>query len=206
MNIAVLGANGRSGRAFVAAALAAGHVVRAGVHSDNPFRSTPSLTVVECDATKVDDLRRLIKGTDAVVSLIGHSRGSSATVQTVAMHELVPLMEARGPKRLVSLTGTGVRCPGDKVTLLDRLLNFGLGIFDPARLRDGQQHVRVIEQSSLEWTVIRVLKLQGTEPQAFVLREHGPTKPYVSRDEVAEAILDVLEQHSFIRQAPIITN
>lgn len=206
MDIAVLGANGRSGRAFVAAALAAGHEIRAGVHQNNPFRSTPSLTVVDCDATRVDDLRRLIKGADAVVSLIGHSKGSSATVQTVAMHELIPLMEAKGPQRLVSLTGTGVRFPGDKVTLLDQLLNFGLSIFDPARMRDGQQHVRAIKQSNLEWTVIRVLKLQDTEPQRFVLREHGPTKPYVSRDEAAEAILDVLEQHSFIRKAPMVAN
>ena len=60
MNIAVVAANGRSGKAFVECALKAGHSVRAGVHHGNNLTPHPKLAIVECDATKVDDVATLI--------------------------------------------------------------------------------------------------------------------------------------------------
>jgi len=205
MNIAVIAANGRSGQAFVEAALAAGHTVRGGVLGKNFLRPHPGLTVVRCDATKQGDLKALLAGQDAVVSLIGHVKGSPPDVQTVAIQNIASVMESLGVRRLVSLTGTGVRFPGDKVTLLDRLLNLAVMLVDPARVKDGRKHVEVLTRSNLDWTVVRVLKLQDVPPAPFSLTEHGPTKPYVGRVEVAQAILQVLESNGFIRQAPIIS-
>jgi putative NADH-flavin reductase len=205
VNIAVIAANGRSGQAFVEAALAAGHTVRGGVLGKNFLQPHPRLTVVSCDATKEDDLKALLTGQDAAVSLIGHVRGSPPAVQTVAIQKIVSVMEELGIRRLVSLTGTGVRLPGDKITLLDRLLNLAVTFVDPARVKDGRSHVEVLKHSKLDWTVIRVLKLQDVPPAPFSLTEHGPTKPYVGRAEVAQAILRVLGNNDFIRQAPIIS-
>jgi len=125
-------------------------------------------------------------------------------VQTSAIQKVVAAMSELGVKRIVSLTGTGVRFPGDNISLVDRFLNLSIGIIDPARVKDGKNHVDVLKASGLDWTVIRVLKLQNTPPRPFALSEHGPTRWYVSRQEVAQAVLQVLEQHSFIKQAPII--
>lgn len=204
MKIAVIGANGRSGQIFIEAALAAGHTIAAGVHNGT-LPSQPGVTAMECDATNVNDLARLVAGQDAVVSLIGHVKGSPPRVQTDAMRALVPAMQAAGVQRLVSLTGTGVRVPGDRITLIDRILNAAVSVADSARVADGRAHYEVLRQSDLAWTVIRVLKLQNTAPKPFTLRDHGPTRPYVSRQEVAQAILDVLESRSFVQQAPIIS-
>jgi putative NADH-flavin reductase len=205
MKIAVIAANGRSGQAFVERALEAGHQVRGGIRGDSRLPRHACLTLVPCDATRKEDLMNLIKGQEAVVSLIGHIKGSSTDVQTVAIQNVSSVMEELGLKRLVSLTGTGVRFTGDKVTLIDRFLNLGVNIIDPARVRDGRQHVEVLQQTDLDWTVIRVLKLQNVPPKPYRLTPHGPTKPYVGREEVAEAILEVLENSSFIKQAPIIS-
>ena len=205
MNIAVIAADGRSGRVFVERALAAGHSVRAGIHTTNNLTPHPQLSVVPCDATRQSDLQQLIHGQDAVVSFIGHVKGSAPDVQTNAMRTLVAAMHTEGIRRIVSLTGTGVRFPGDHVTLVDRILNVSISLIDPARVRDGRMHVDVLKQSDLDWTVLRVLKLQNTAPTPFVLREHGPTKWYVSRQEVAAAALQVVEQESFITKAPILS-
>lgn len=204
MKIAVIAANGRSGKLFVEKALAAGHSVRAGVHHTNNLTPHERLSTQQCDATNAGDLAKLLDRQDAVVSFIGHVKGSPSHVQTDAMHSLVDTMRLQGLGRVVSLTGTGVRFPGDKITLVDRLLNLSISIIDLARVNDGRDHVQVLKQSNLDWTVIRVLKLQNTSPQPFALLEHGPTKWYVSRDEVAQAVLQVLEENSFIKQAPII--
>jgi putative NADH-flavin reductase len=204
MKIAVIAANGRSGQAFVEAALAGGHSIHAGVRGKSRLEPHPNLTVVECDATNEAQLKNLLSSQDAVASFIGHVKGSKPNVQTIAIQKVVDAMETLGLKRLVSLTGTGVRFPGDKISLVDRFLNLSISIIDPARVKDGKNHVEVLKASSLDWTVIRVLKLQNVPPKSFGLREHGPTKWYVGRQEVAQAVLQVLEQHSFIKQAPII--
>jgi putative NADH-flavin reductase len=205
MKIAVIAANGRSGQAFVEAALTAGHSIRAGVRRKSYLKPHPNLTVVECDATNEAQLKNLLSGQEAVASFIGHVKGSEPNVQTIAIQQVVDVMKALGVKRLVSLTGTGVRFSGDKISLIDRILNLSISIIDPARVKDGKNHVEVLKSSALDWTVIRVLKLQNVPPKPFELREHGPTKWYVSRQEVAQAVLQVLEQHSFIKQAPIIS-
>ena len=204
MKIAVVAANGRSGQTFVEAALNAGHSIRAGVRGDSYLKSHPNLAVIECDATNETQLKNLLSGQDAVASFIGHVKCSEPNVQTIAIEKIVNVMKTLNLTRIVSLTGTGVRFPGDKIGLIDRVLNLSIGIIDPARVKDGIKHVEVLKNSSLDWTVIRVLKLQNVDPKPFILRKHGPTKPYVGRQEVAQAVLQVLEQASFIKQAPII--
>ena len=205
MKIAVLGASGRSGRPFVAAALAAGHAVRAGVRRKAGFTAHRLLEVVTCDATNPEDLRALCQGQDAVVSLIGHVKGSSADVQTVAMHALIPAMREAGVSRLISLTGTGVRFPGDAIDPVDWAMNVAVGIIDPARVKDGIDHVKLIQKSGLDWTVLRVLKLTGGKPGSFKLTPHGPAKWFVGRGEVAQALVEILESEEYLKQAPVLS-
>ena len=205
MKIAVIAANGRLGRMFVEEALKAGHTVRAGVRGDSTLKSHPSLEIVRCDATQIDEIKNLIKDQDCVVSCIGHVKGSPAKVQTIATKNIVAAMNEQKISRFVDVTGTGVRFPGDKITLIDRFLNFGIELIDPKRIDDGRRHQKVLQQSDLDWTTIRVLKLQNVPAKPFDLATAGPTKPYVGRREVARAMLKVIKDHSFLTQAPIIT-
>ena len=206
MRIVVLGAGGRTGRVFVQAALAAGHEVTAAVHTlSDTMTPRDRLHVQLCDATDALQLREVVRGQDAVVSLIGHVKGSAADVQSVAMATLLQVMQECSVTRLVSLTGTGVRMPGDHIPLVDRILNWGVAVVDPKRISDGIRHVELIMQSDTEWTILRVLKLQTHKRSAINLKEHGPTRLYVSREDVVAAICAVLEQRLFIRKAPILS-
>lgn len=205
MKIAVIAANGRSGSEFVERALARGHAIKAGVYGTSHFAEHANLSVATCDATDAKAVEELIGSCDAVASFIGHIKGSPGNVQSDAMRVVTEAMKKNGIKRIVSLTGTGVRFPGDTISVMDRLLNFAIKLIDPARIKDGNDHVAVLKQSSLEWTVLRVLKLQGNHLGSFLLTESGPTKLFVSRRDVADAALQVLEQEAFIRQAPILS-
>ena len=204
MNIAVLAANGRTGKEFVRLALAHGHTVRAGVHGKHKFTPNERLTIIDCDATNPDEVVNLLTTCEAVASFIGHVRGSDPDVQSRAIDTLIAAMQQLDITRLVSLTGTGVRLPGDHITLTDRLLNLSISIIDPARVKDGIHHAKLLQESKLDWTVIRVLKLQQVPKRPYRLLKNGPTKPYVGRREVAEAALEVIEQRTFIKEMPII--
>ncbi len=206
MNIAVIGANGRSGMQFVHAALAAGHVVRAGVRSNHQLSAHPNLTVLSCDATNENDIRELVHGTDAVVSLIGHGRGSAHDLQYRATQTLINVMQSLHLTRVVSLTGSGVRMPGDKITVVDHFFTLSVGLIDPWRVKDGKNHSTLLMDSSLDWTILRVVKLTNSPSSAYTLTNNGPAKTFVSRIEVASAILTILANDSFIKTAPLISN
>jgi putative NADH-flavin reductase len=205
MNIAVIAASGRLGRAFVDKALAAGHTVRAGVRRLDSLPAHANLTIVKCDATNHEEVTSLLRGQDVVVSCIGHTRGSASNVQTNATKILVKIMDDMNIKRFVTVTGTGARFPGDKIGLVDRFLNTAVEIVDPSRVNDGREHLKVLEASDVGWTVIRVLKLQNTSQRAFTLKLNGPTKWFVGRTEAAQAMLQVITDNSFVRQSPIIS-
>ena len=202
--IAVLGASGKSGRAFVKEALAKGYKIRAGVRS-SPLPEQPNLEIITCDATISSDVARLIQGCTAIVSLIGHVRGSSATVQTDAMRVVVEQMKLQGITRIISLTGTGVRVAGDKPTLIDTLANAAIKFIDADRINDGVQHAEILKDSDLSWTIVRVLKLTNRPPTPFTLTQHGPAKLFTSRTEVARAILQILDSTEWTQSAPVVS-
>lgn len=204
MRIAVIAASGRSGQAFVAEALAAGHTVRAGIRGNDQFAPQEGLVTVECDATDISQVTALIEHCDAVVSLIGHVKGSDALVQTTAITTVIRAMEASGIQRIVSLTGVGVGSKGALNQIIVRLLSQITVWVGIDRLKDGLAHAKVLERSSLEWTVVKVLLLSDGEPGKFSLKTRGIVKAPTPRREVAQAILRILEEKSFIREFPII--
>lgn len=203
--IAVIGANGKSGRAFVFAALEAGYAIRAGIHARNSLPQHKKLTVTQVDATDFQNIKTLIQGSDAVVSLIGHVKKSPANLQTDATINIVRAMDELNIKRFISLTGSGVRFSGDMPSPPDRLLNAILKIVMKDIINDGVSHAKVLQNSTLDWTIIRGLVLTEQPAQQFTLTEHGPAKLLCPREEVALGILQVIEETSFVKKAVIIS-
>ncbi|MDP5228234.1 MULTISPECIES: NAD(P)H-binding protein [Arthrobacter] len=205
--IAVLAAQGRSGRACVQALLQAGYRVRAGVRSKGTFAPHPLLDEIPCDVLDQGDVARLLDGASAVVSMIGHNRRSSPTVQSTAIRHCLGIIAERQPDtRLVSLTGTGVRLPGDRIPLLDRAANAAIALVDPKRIADGKEHVRLLQEGPAGFTILRVLKLvNGPHHGGVRLTPHGPAELFTPRARVAAAVVQVLREGSFARQLPVIS-
>lgn len=205
MIVAVIGANGRTGRQFTAAALAAGMSVRAGVRGPHGLDDHDNLTIVACDALSRDEITKLIKGSDAVVSLIGHGPGVSATVQKTATQYALDAMRQYGIRRFIGLTSTGVRMPGDKPGLIDRLGNWFMRQTNPDLLRDGVAYAHVLMQSDCDWTLLRVLKLtNGSHKGLAMLAANVPSEARTPRARVASAIVQLLQGNEFVRQAPVV--
>lgn len=205
MKIAVIAASGRSGRAFVDEALAAGHEVRAGIRGQDPFKPHERLKTFQCDATDIVQVTALIERCDAVVSLIGHVKGSDPFVQTSAIRTVARAMEVAGIKRIVSLTGTGVWVEGDKHRRALDVLNTISRWFGVKRFDDGIAHVKVLEDTPLDWTVLRVTFLTDGKPGRFGFKQHGLAKIPTPRREVALAILRLLHDNSFIHDYPVLS-
>lgn len=203
--VAVIAANGRTGQAFVRATLDAGLTVRAGYHNKNSLPRHQNLVAVRCDATNEDDVQQLLSGADGVVSLIGHVRHSPPNAQTDSMRVVEKVMNELGIKRIISLTGTGVRFPGDTPSLLDRLLNLSIKLIDPERIRDGINHAAFLTSTDLDWTIVRVLKLtNGKHSGSVKFSLTGPAELFTPRSRVAQGILQIIVDDSYKQKTPII--
>lgn len=205
MIVAVIGANGRTGKQFVQAALQSGMTVRAGVRGPHDLEEHDNMTIVACDALSRSEIENLITGSDAVVSLLGHGPGVSATVQKTATQYSLDLMKEHNIRRFVSLSGTGVRMPGDKPGILDSFGNWLISQVDPERVRDGIAHAHVMMQSDRDWTLLRVLKLtNGRHYGGIDLAANVPSEMFTPRARVAAAIVQILVNNQYIRQAPVV--
>ena len=203
--VAVLGADGRSGRECVSALLAAGYKVRAGVHSGK-LPQHDRLTQQHCDVMSQAEVRSLLKNADVVVSLIGHGKNSPKNLQTTAIKNCITALKNNPSARLISLTGTGVRLSGDKPSLIDRILNISIKLIDPNRIQDGIEHAKVLQTSSADWTILRVLKLTGGKHEGRPqLTSGGPAELFTPRARVAATIVDIIKTDSYHCQMPVIS-
>jgi putative NADH-flavin reductase len=101
MRIAVLGANGPTGRHLTDQALAAGHEVVAVTRRPGSFSTRPGLA----DATDPAAVDAAIRGTDAVLSVLG-ARFSKETIGTCSASAtaITGAMARHGIKRLLAVS------------------------------------------------------------------------------------------------------
>ena len=124
--IVLFGATGNTGRIFLKKALDKGYQVKALVRTPSKLDiAHPSLTVVKGDILDQEAVNHIIAGSDAVVNLAGHVKGSPDNLQTQATEYIISAMKSHGVKRLISLTGGGVRDPkNDDPKFMDKMIVF----------------------------------------------------------------------------------
>ena len=138
MKICIFGADGRSGVEVVKYAHQKGYEVFAFVYSDSSNKFFPEGTkIIKGDVMSYDDVFSAIDGVDAVISVLGHIKGSDPLMQTKGMINIVKAMNDRGVKRILSLTGTGARVENDTPSIVDIFLNSIVKLVDPDRINDG---------------------------------------------------------------------
>lgn len=208
MRITIFGASGRTGKHLVEQALAAGHTVVALVRSPEKLALRHErLTIVKGDAGNAAAVEQAIAGSDVVVSALGHVKGSPADIQTVATRHIIAAMERHGVRRLVSLTGAGVRAPQDQPKLIDRIIKFALATLSGDVLRDAESHVELIRRSNLDWIIVRGPMLTDA-PRAGSYRVGWVgvgTSPRIARADLADFMLAQASDSRYLRQMPMVS-
>ena len=209
MNVTIFGATGGTGKELVKQALAAGHHVTAYARSPQKLGiESEQLTVVQGEMDQPERIREAIAGANAVVSGLGPVSNRPERPLTAGMSHIIGAMEAEGVNRLVVATGAGVADPNDNPQLIGKLFGLALRIFAKHVLADSQGMVAAIRGSDLDWTLARAPRLTD-DPGSGQLKVgyagKGPgTK--LARADFARFILDQLEDESWLRKAPMVSN
>ncbi len=156
------------------------------------------------DASKVDET---VAGQDAVLLALGHTKTSPGNMQTVGTRNIVDAMKRHGVRRLVSLTGAGVRAPEDRPKLVDRLIVTLLKLMQRDVLQDAERHAEIIKKSGLDWVIVRAPRLNDGERTGryrvgYVGKDSG-TK--ISRADVAAFMLEQTSSDDYLHNMPMVS-
>lgn len=206
MQITVFGASGKVGSLVVEAALRRGYTVVAFVHSHDLFSPSGKLIVQKGDVHNAVDVRMALRGSGAVISCLGSWGRKDRFVLTAAMRNIIPAMAEQKIRRIVTLTGSGAYAPKDKVGAVHKLLFYFTAPYPMGKVfRDGEDHMHLLDESSLDWTTIRspIMNNFGKASYSLNLKSGSPLAT-ISRNAVAMAMLDQVDSDEYIDQAPIL--
>ncbi len=204
MQLTVFGASGKVGRQVVALALQQGYQVVAFVHSQDPFAADDKLKVVKGDIHDRAAVAAALAGSGAAISALGSWGTKQKDILASGMRAIIPAMEQIGVTRLVTLTGAGAYWSGDQPSVLDKLSHGVMRAAAPKILRDGEEHLRLLEASKLEWTCLRSPVMRGGNTRYRLDLRPPPLWAAIPRPAVAQALVNQLKNHDYVRSAPFI--
>lgn len=201
MNITIFGATGTIGRCLVEQALAQQHDVTA--FTRDAARVTvvhDRLHAVEGDVTDADACLPAVKDADAVIVVLG--AGRKGGVREAGTRAVVEAMKrAGGGRRLVVQSTLGVGSSRPNLDLFWKYVMFG-ALLRPA-YADHVRQEKVVEESGLDWTIVR--------PSAFVDQSPGAVRHgfdgseaglrlKIARADVASFLLAQVEDETYRRR------
>ncbi len=207
--IALFGASGQTGQAFLDLALANNYSVKVLVRTPSKIRQKhSSLEVLKGDVLNLDDVKKTIGGCDVVVSLFGHVKGSPEWLQTNGTKNIVAAMKILQVERVISLSGGGLPFPSkDEPKFVDKLIRTIMKIAVPKILNDAIAHHEVLANSSKAWTIVRGPQLTNDpargEYRIGWVGVNASTK--IARKDLADFILKTVEDTSYDGQMPFVS-
>lgn len=206
MKILVLGANGRVGSLVVKELSNYSHEVRAFVHGNKNLPNYKNLEIYSGDIYDEESLKTALADVEIVISCLGSWGTKSKNILSQAMKNIIPLMNELDCQRIISLTGSEARLLQEKPNFLQRITHPLFSLLANKILLDAEEHLRLLQESSLDWTVIRspVMNNLG-KPSKFQLKYKYPS-PFrtINRQSVAIALVNHIEDEAFIKKAPYI--
>ena len=212
MRLAIFGATGTSGRQLVKQGLAAGNQVVA--FARNPSKIDAShecLTIVQGELSDSIAIGRAIKGADAVISVLGPRPGTDSKSRplTQGMKNILEAMQKTGVRRLIISSTPSASDQNDLPDIKFKLL---VGLIKSA-MRPAYEEIvsvaRLVRESDTDWTIVRVSMLNNN-PGTGKIRAGYLGKKQVgtnlSRADLAAFLLRQVEDTTWLRKAPVISN
>lgn len=196
--ILILGATGTFGKALVERLSHDKNyrLILASRHATACYRDNEQCRVVDCDATKVEDLQRVMKECDVVYCAV------SGNNLPVVAENIVSAMKQANVSRLLFMGAVGIydEIPSD-MDDEDNVRN------NPEQLPN-RESVDIVEASGLNYTILRPGYLQEGDKDDFTLTCKGePAKGYMSTiPSVVEFAVRLIDDDTlYIRQSISIT-
>lgn len=197
--ILILGATGTFGSYLVKSLCSSNrsyHLTLASRHATNCCYSNEQCHVVDCDATKMENLQRIMKDCEVVYCAI------SGKDLPIVADNIVSTMKKAGARRLIFMGAVGIydEIPSD-MDDEDNARN------NPEQVPN-REAANIVEHSELDYTILRPGYLQDGDKDDFVLTFKGEqAKGYISTiSSVVEFAIRLIDDNNLhIHQSISIT-
>ncbi len=212
MKLTIFGATGATGKQLIEQALGAGNQVVA--YARNSSRIGPSherLAIVQGELTAAAAIERAVSGADAVISVLGPrpQEGLHSQPLTQGMQNILAAMQKTNVRRLIISSTPSASDPNDLPDFKFKVL---VAIVKSA-MRPAYEEIvnvaRIVRESDTDWTIVRVSLLNnnpgsGRIRAGYLGRKQVGTN--LSRADLAAFMLRQVQDKTYLRQAPVISN
>lgn len=209
--ILIVGASRGIGLETVKAALDAGHTAKALARSAATIPlEHPRLQKIAGDARDRATVERALEGADVVIEVLGATFGPEAilkgtTLFSSATRTLVDAMRAKGPRRLIAVTGLGAGDSRGHGGLLYDAVIFPLLLKRVYDDKDVQE--QIIKASGLDWTIVRpglLTNASATGHPRALLNPAEWCAGSISRADVALFLVQEATEAAYLRMTPLL--
>jgi len=165
------------------------------------------LHVIAGDATDAGVIDAAVTGTDAVICTIGTSfTRHPVRVYSASAHLLVEAMSRHRRRRLIVVTSGGVDAAHQPAGIGGRLSrslmrnHVGKSVYD-----DMERMEASVSASDLDWTIVRPPGLTDEPGSGYAVARTRIDGPFMAREDLAESLLDQLEDDRFVRTIAAVT-
>lgn len=209
MKLAVFGGTGRTGLEIVTQALVAGNHVTAVARDPALLQifQSKDIRIVKGDSLSMSVADEATHGKDAVLSALGHVRGSPPNLLAMSIMNIMESMKKQNVTRLVVLTNVAARDPTDSPGLYNRVLLMLLTLFREQMAWDTANESRLISESTLDWTIVRAnLLTNGPLTKKYRVGQFDRNAgTRVSRADVADFMISCAVENKYVRARPLIS-
>ena len=185
------------------------------VRDPSKISTSSNVTIIQGDPTNDVDLELALKDNEAVISVLNVSRMSDfpwaplrspKTFMSDVMSNIITLSKKYSLKRVVVCSAWGVSETRKDIPFWFRWLidlsNIG------AAYKDHERQEKIIENSSLDWTIVRPVGLTNTDKLQMAKESFDNVpKPEltINRKTVARYLLESLERDTLVRKKVVIS-
>jgi putative NADH-flavin reductase len=208
MNIAIIGASAGIGNKAVTQALEKGYQVTTLSRSVEGLPNHPWLTKITGSADSVNDLKKILPGTDAVLVTIGTKKKKGTTLfSDTAKAILEACKELNYSGKIIIVTGFGT---GESHGFLSLFMRLIIDLLLKDQYADKTLMEQLITSSSVKWEIVKPGILSNgplTKSYKILPDLHKGLKVgKISRDDVAHYLLSEVEDPKHLFQNIAITS
>lgn len=205
MQVTVFGASGSVGQLVVEALLANDYQVVVFIHRHDPFEGRSDVIRTNGSIDDAAAVAKAVQGSQAIISTLGSWGTSTKNIVSTGTAQIIAAMTSQNVRRLITLTGASAWCAQDAPSRLDRLTHRLLSAAAGKILNDGEQHLKLLEASSLDWTCLRSPVMTNQPGKGYILATKLPSLlASIPRAAVVKSLVDQLKARDQIGKAPVI--
>jgi len=211
MNLTIFGGTGTAGLLTIKEAISKGYKVTA--YARNPEKITfkdKNLHVVVGELTEYEKIEKVIRGSDAVISLLGPKAKAKETKIANGYDNIIKAMVSSGKKRLITAVSSSYSDEQDRFNFMVRFGILLLKIMGASILKDIIKTGDLIRNSPLDWTMARLPMLKNSPGKGNLYAGYVGDGKFnffeLTREDLAEFLVEQIEDRRFIKKAPAISN